>query len=330
MVVTLLATYVVAGCGASNSAPPESQPSSNTWLSPANIERAIAFRQSFGLRADDAWVRQVAADPSAHAAISRFSVPLAPFEATELGVRIASTEGLAEFVEAYGLGFPEEFVSVRVEPDRGRVVAQFSANTSAHETALRELVGPDAPLDVEEVRWTKAELDALFDRVVHDGWLEANGFDLLDAGLNPRTNQVDLHVSSADPQAVAKIQARYDPSGEMLNVISDGTGVTMLPRGTLRVFAIDQHGRPAGGLEFELVPDIPGAGYDGNVRETGADGGFELDEITATGYEVRLYRRYDAAGNYLEFVDRILVGSARAVVGPDAVMSIVIEVELNE
>jgi hypothetical protein len=49
----------------SSAATPMASAPTNSWQTADGIARAVAFRQSFGLRSDDAWVRSVASDPRA-------------------------------------------------------------------------------------------------------------------------------------------------------------------------------------------------------------------------------------------------------------------------
>lgn len=332
--VGLLATLVL-GCGdaARSLADPQpsvaATPSPNPWLTEANIARAIDFRTSFGLRADEAWVRRVAADPAANPRKSRYGIPLTPSEVAELVARAATTGALTDVVQAYGVDHPDDFVDVFVDAAQGRVIAQFAREIERHEAALRKLVAPDAPLDVEAVQYTHEELQVLFDRVVHDGWLDERGYDLLDAGINTRANRVELYVSTADPDAVQTIAAHYD-AGPMFEVTTDGIGWTQLPRGTLRGVAVDAHGTPVPALVVRLQPDVPpGTRLMGGPplqTETTARGRFELD-VPALGYEVTFHSQFGRDGRYLEFVEQVQVGQSRTEVIAEAVTVLVVEVE---
>jgi hypothetical protein len=156
----------------------------------------------------------------------------------------------------------------------------------------------------------------LSDRIAQDGWLRGEGFYLLDLGPDIRENVEQLHVSSAEPGAAGRI-ARHYGAGDMLIVTSDGTGVTSLPTGGLAGVVLDRFGRPVPELDVEIVGDIPGSGSRGDRGvETDSRGEFVMNDITATGYEVRLLDPTAADGARLEGADRIHVRTFRVTIEP--------------
>ncbi|HEU4673556.1 MAG TPA: hypothetical protein VFS32_11715 [Candidatus Limnocylindrales bacterium] len=300
---------------------------SNTWISPQGLSKAAAFRRSVGLRSDDAWLRSVASAPDAMAAVARFGVPLMPPEAAELEMRASSADAIAAVVSAYGTQHPDDYVGLVADPQSGRVVAKFARNVELHEKALRTLIAPAAPLDVVKVQWTKDELESLAHRISHDGWLRAQRYDLLDLGVDIASNRVQLLVSTADPDAVVRITDHYQAQGKLV-VTTDGTGVTLLPTGSLSGVALDHAGRPVAGLDVEFHPDIAGAGPRGDRGlETDSGGRFSIT-TQATGYTVVLLSSRGPDGEELTGSDRIEVGSARADIPTGGSTFVVVEVRL--
>lgn len=286
------------------------------WLTEAEIEKAIAFRRSVGLRLDRAWIEAVATRPDAEAGVRTFGVPLTGPEREGLLARARTAEAVTSVIQRYGQAHPEVWAGVHIED--GLVVGRFTGVTAVHEDELRSLLGPNAHWEVRGAHWTLAEMQDLRDRIAHDGWLRTEGYDLLDLGADLRANVVQLHVSSGEPDAAGRIARHYN-AGDMLVVTSDGTGVTSVPTGGLGGVVLDWLGQPVAGLDVEVIGDIPGSGPRGDRGvETDSRGEFEVKDIPATSYEVRLLDPTAADGTYLEGAARTLVRTFRVSVQPGA------------
>lgn len=287
--------------------------------SPEEIQRAIHFREGAGLRSDEPWVRQVAADPDAS---MEWSVPLTAAEAADIDERNANAEGVGEIVATYGDSVPNEYGGVYLDQEqRGIVTVLFTGNLAAHETRLRSLLRLGTRFTVRQVRWPERILRELQDRIAKDAdWMRKVDAVMQSIGVDVAGNFVELRISSKNPRAPALI-AEHFHTGEMLHVTSDGTGVALMPTGTIRGRAVDRLGRPVPGLDVTVVSDIPGAGLRGDVGYlTREDGRFELRGVHATGFEVQLKR--EAAGGVWK-----VVGRRRVVVPAGGVAFVLIVVQ---
>src|SRR4051812_40827488 len=89
---------------ASNAASPSSASSpSAAPVSEADVAKAIQFRTRFGLKADEAFVRAVVADPG-H--VIAYDIPLLPDEQAGLDARPKTFEEISTVLQDYGAGHP--------------------------------------------------------------------------------------------------------------------------------------------------------------------------------------------------------------------------------
>jgi hypothetical protein len=121
-----------------------------TTPSPAEMEEARRFRETFGLRADDAWISMVASDPSSQESVEQFGVPLLPSELTEMIERTTASAG--PIILDYARTVPDDWYGSYIDQQRGGViVAQFFRNTDRHRAALALLLPPSARWEVRQV-----------------------------------------------------------------------------------------------------------------------------------------------------------------------------------
>lgn len=300
MVAWLLATAValVASCASppTPSSPQAALPSATapnlrSIASPTEQEIADAtrFRKDYGLRADDAWVRQIADDATANR--TSFGVPLTVQEVDDLNHRPAAIEDIKALVVDYGRAHPEDYAGAFTDQQHGgQFVAQFSANVAAHRAALFAQVRPGAPLDVREVHWSLRQLQAFADQLDgNDPWFETIPAVIIGWGPDVIANRLWIEASSIDADLEKRIESHFGwPSG-LIAVESDGTGALLLETGTLRVIARKAHGEPIAGLACVAIPDLDGA-YDPRpvpMPTTDATGTCAL-RLPATGYWIRL------------------------------------------
>lgn len=305
--VLIVAVFALASCQAEPGALNEPQ-LTNAELSPQEILDARRFRELFGLRADDAWIRQVAADPTSEAGETAYGVPLTPAERADLDQRADKSHPIAEVIEAYGSGQPDWGGLFIDQTLGGIVVGLFTDQLDLHREAIRNQLYPGAAFEVRKVRWTLAKLQALAARILEDReWLGTVAAAWDGSGVDIGANVVVLRISSANAAASDLITAHYEAQGQ-LRVESDGTGPILLPPGTLVVTARDARGRPVPGLDCVPIPDVAGA-FDGGIGyQTNEDGVCEIP-VRATGYEVRVETSIGG--------ERVTVGSGRTVVPPN-------------
>lgn len=317
---------LVVGCdaGPTSESPSVSAPSIRTSDGPTAVPRLLVhevadarrFREDYGLRADDEWIRDVAADPTSDR--TSFGVPLTTGEVAELNRRTAAADEIKNLVVDYALAHADEYAGAYTDQQRGGIfVAQFSGHVAEHKAALFARVRPGAPLEVREVRWSLEQLEAFASRLQGaGGWFRTIPAYLTGYGPNVPTNRVNVQISSVDPDAAAKIEAHFRWTNEIVEVETDGTGALLLPTGTLRIVARDSGGVPVPGLACVAIPDLDGAYEPRPIPMPTTDEiGRCVLRLPATGYWIRL-----EVGE----APPELVAIGRAVVVADATMGVVI------
>jgi hypothetical protein len=298
IVGAVLLVAVLVGCNGdiASSASPHVRPTptANPWLDADRLSRAVAFRQKSGLRADEAWVRQVAANPDAQDGVIAYGVPLTPDELRAFEARITDVEAVRTVVDEYGKAHAADWAGSTQDIATGIVTARFAAPIAPYEAALWARVPPNARLSVVQVNWSLQSLEAIElklrdDMVAGSPWFAENGMVVIGGGIDVRQNQLAIQVSSRRTDVDDLLEARYGAMG-MLAVAADGTGVLLLPKGNLVGRVIDQAGAPVVGASIELEGSIPGAGPGGDVGyQTSSTGRFRVDEIPAITYALRVY-----------------------------------------
>lgn len=299
------ALVVLAGCGGTPESLPATQPSDvpassvSAGLTQEDIAEAIGFRDKFGLRAEEAWVRLVASDPTAARGRLEYGVPLLPAELSELNSRPSLYRPVADAITSYGEAHPEEWAGLWIDQQRGGiVVAHFSENAAAHEAGLRELLSPEAQFEVRDVRWSLTELNELWVTVRKDfdgdhEWLDQIPAAFTGGGVDKQGNRVRLRVSSEDPDAASLIRRHYGVGADILRVESDGTGVVFRPFGRISVLALNRDGKPVPDLDCGAVRD----GHD-------ARGGVGIEATTDRNGRCSFEKRAFGYAVYLTVFDR--------------------------
>jgi len=285
-------------------------------LNASELEEAIRFRETFGLRADVFWIRQVAADPESRGLVE-FGVLLTPEEFGDMMRRNGiGLDSIKRMVVGYGLAHPRDWAGLFTDQQRGGIlVAQFSANLDEHREALLGQLGPNAPLEIREVEWSDAELRAKADTLRGtEDWFLTIPAVLTGWGVDVTTNRISIKISSVNGDATKLIEEHFGWEG-LVQVESDGTGEFLIPRGTLRVVVRDGAGQPVRGVRCEGEPDV-GSGAGGLSPRTDREGTCLLD-LPATGVWVHIVRGSGPT--------REILGTGRAVVVPGEAREVVID-----
>jgi hypothetical protein len=287
-------------------------------LTPAAVAEAQRYREDFGLRSDESWVRRVAADPASVAGVNRYGIPLTPEEVGELERRIQTTEAIKRLVVPYGESHPEDWAGAWIDHEAsGRLIAQFSGHVEEHRRQLYARISPEANFEVRAVDRSLAEIRemaSVLDEPANQEWFATIPAVLKGYGLRVAGNRLGVDLSTVHPDA-PRLVAEHFGWGDAVQVDVDGTGALLLGRGVLTVTARDGQGRPVAGLGCTAVADLPGA-YESpqQVPRTGPDGQCTL-ELPATGYWIRLSTQDD------------LAGMARATVVPNGRATVTVLVE---
>jgi hypothetical protein len=305
----ILALYAT-GCEATPTEP-EAIPETPTAVLelPDEVANAIRLRAAWGLRADEAWVRRLAADPSAVANAKAWEIPVTNAERAELDARKHSSDAVRGVILRYGQD-QLEWAGMFIDQEAGGVVvALFTDRVPEHTRELKKRLAPWLRWDVREARWTEGQL-AMFSQQVAadepwyrsiDAWFDGTGVDI-------SGNAVLLRISSANRAAVRLVHEHFG-NPAWLRVESDGIGRWVGARGILVVTAARTDGRPAVNLACVPTPDVPSAWIQGDVGFGTNDLGIcRIEGIAATTWTVELKR--DATGA----ADWVVVGRGRIVV----------------
>jgi hypothetical protein len=226
-------------------------------------------------------------------------------------------------VQRHAAGFPDEFGGLYIDNANSRIASLWTANLELHLAAIRELAGADAPVVVLPVRWSEAELRAVQDRV---DW-RWPGFAVVEsdpqgAGVDIIRNVVTIEISSANPDAprliAERLAADLGVPVVMLDVTSDGTGVELLPSGTVKgVVVLADGSRPgANDLLVDGRADTIGSCGGGDIGYgVGEDGRFEIPCKVGT-YTLEIKGPGPGGEGW------VVVGQARVVVDADQVPTV--------
>ena len=286
-------------------------------LSPAEVAGAIALRREFGLREDEAWVRAVAANPTA---VMDFGVPLMPFERDEIMRRPNGEAGITTALQDYLSGHADVSGGLYIDQARGGVVTILVTDDPApHQAALAELVGAEAPVAVRQVRWTEAQLNDVQERIAADqAFLATLPAQMKGSGVSIIDNVVELSISSAVPDAGARIAAHFGAVG-MLRVDSDGTGILLQPTGRILGRVIAPPGTDMNNLSPQYEADVDIGGRDSIGIGVTPDGTFVIDHLPPATYTVTILEMGD--------VENVEVGRGTVVVPPGAAVGLEIPLQ---
>lgn len=282
-----------------DAAPVDDSPSPSPTLPPipsglpADVEHAMSQRRAFGLRSDLEWVLAVAADSRSR--IELLDFPMLPEEEQVFQAWQDRYQALVAVIQHYAAEHADEFGGLYIDQPGHAVVAQWTGRLDVHEAEIRRRSAADAPLRVELITWSERALRTLQDQVVRDwDWFKDIDAAPQGAGVDLAANVMEIEISSANPDAPRLIVEHYVarlgvPSG-MLRVISDGTGVALMPRGTVRGTVVLADGSAPGENDLMIDGDGDGPGTCGGGDigyGVAADGGFEIP-CTVGGWTIKV------------------------------------------
>jgi hypothetical protein len=273
---------------------------------------ALRIRTQYGLRHDLAWIRDVAADPTA---TDEFGTPLLASESAALFGRNALPEPVKAALDRYG--HVDEFGGLYIDNAAGGfVVVLWTGDTSALEAALRVQLPRCHKVAFRQVRWSELELRRWQDRIAADvDWMETIPARWTSVGVNVSENTVEVDVSSSVLDVADRVIAHYNAPDGMIRVTSDGTGAHLLPYGTVIGRVLRADGSPPG--RNSLMLDA-GSSDDPPGWCGGGDVGYGVLEDGSFEYPCRVGRR-----------TILLRGPTPAVDGSGVVAAVVVVVPAN-
>jgi hypothetical protein len=259
----------------------------------------------------------VAANPDA---VMDFGVPMLPFEREQIIGRPGGEDETVMAVQAYLADHPDIAGGLYLDQARGGIVTMLvTADPAGHEAAVRNVIGPEAPLAVRQVRWTEAELRDLQDRIGADrAFLASIPAALATTSVDVIDNVTEVMISSADPDAARRIIEHFG-AGERLRIISDGTGVLLQPTGRIIGRIIAPPGTDLTSLSPQYEADVDIGPRDAVGIAVAPDGGFVIDRLPPATYTVTILE--------LGGVDNRVAGSATVVIPPGGAVAVEITYE---
>ncbi|HJP89752.1 MAG TPA: hypothetical protein VJ850_12020 [Candidatus Limnocylindrales bacterium] len=258
--------FVAIGCQPSAPTPAPTVAPTAAAEAPATPEEmeAVRLRAEWGLPADLAHVRAVAADPTAS---EYLSIPMLPTEIADMQARAANADAVREIVQAEANASPDDFCGFYIDNQNGGAfTSMWRANLVVHQAAVRARVGPTARVAFRTCRFSQQELDAVCTGIGSDdhGWLDALPAQWQGTECRSADNFVTMYISSAIPDAEARVLQHYadllDLPPGILVVASDGTGAALKPWGTVLITVLGMDGKPVGenSLNLDWSSDFEG------------------------------------------------------------------------
>lgn len=163
----------------------------------------------------------------------------------DLTARSDNSDAVVAAIREYAAGHADEYGGMYLDHDSGGgLITLWTGHTADHEAAIRARVSPAWRLAFRSVRYSErylrtvqAEVEANLEWMVDISALWQSVSD------DVIRNTVLLTVSSANPRAVELIEGHFG-LGAALTVVSDGTGVALVPWGEISGLVRT----PAGGL----------------------------------------------------------------------------------
>ena len=260
LLAALLAVLVVIACQPATPSPSAVAPSPSAAAAdtpPTDAEQQqMRVRRDFGLPADLAHVRAVAADP---AALEYLSILMLPSEVAEMQARAANIDAVRAVIQAEANKAPDDFCGFFIDnANRGAVTSMWKANLVVHEAAIRSKVAPTARVAFRSCRFSEQELDRVCELLNADDktWMADIPATWIGWGCGSSDNFVEMQISSAVPDAAARVLRHYTdafglPPG-ILVVRSDGNGARLKPWGTVLVTVLGLDGQPVGPNSLNL------------------------------------------------------------------------------
>lgn len=216
------------------------------------------FRETFGLRADEAWISWVANDPSSQESIEQFGVRLLPWELSQLIEQTRASTEAGPIILDYARTVPEDWYGSYIDQKHGgTIVAQFFRNTDRHRAALARLLPLSARWEARQVDQRTLDMIAFVARVKgDDAWFATIDAELLDVVTSPLDGGIVELTYLARSRDLDPVILDHYGAPDWLRVERAGVPPWTGPVGDLVVRAVDRGGRPVPDLLCNLRSDV--------------------------------------------------------------------------
>jgi hypothetical protein len=285
------------------------------------LDKARQFRQAFGLRADDAWLINVAANPASEPARIELGVPLLPSEFQDFLSRVDRAQAVLPFLETYGAAYPDVWGGAFIDQPAGGAVAMlFTDDVDLHRERLMRVLPEGSKVVVREAAWSLRDLAAFTARVKDDvPWFATIGTELYAVDLIEQQNQIRIRFLGPEPGAAQAIASHYGNESWFFTkwIDSGWTG----PLGGLDVLVQSIDGRPLPDMRCVPQTTVPAAMSD-IASVSKADGRCIFRRLPAVDYEIEIQA---PVGD-----EDVLVGRVSAKVTDGALTVLRVQVRLPE
>lgn len=293
-VLALSVTFTIAliACGTTPQPTAAPSPTATARIEPTarELTSALRFRTTFGLRADEAWIRAVFNDPASD---GTFGVPLLPSEVAAVMNAQAAANAVSDLVSAYGATVPEDWAGMYVDQKAGgTVVARFKANVNEHRTALLALLPAGAKVDVRSATWSDAELRGFIAQVEQESdWFPTIGTKLFTVEIAGLDNLGGIDALFNGPKGAAGAIEAHFGNPPWLRAVWFGPLEWTGPRGDLEVYTRDSAGRRVPMVDIVVDSEDDRVSVNTDIGFTTDEDGHLLHKnYPAVAYRVRAFR----------------------------------------
>lgn len=171
------------------------------------LQEELRFRGDFGLNSDPAFVTQLMSDPAAYD--GGYGAALTPDELADLQRRLAMEDAAIPLLD-HARALPT-YAGHWIDQRAGGVFKiALAGDAGQHRASIEALTPAGSALQVVEVRYSWAELEAVRERVRLDRIaLREEGIRIRELGIDPVSNRVEIAISALNDAAVAELHARF-------------------------------------------------------------------------------------------------------------------------
>ena len=238
----------------------------SAWAEPARVANQVKLRQRNRMRADRAWVLEVARNPQARFGYD--TILMTPQERNEFQARFtrssndaARREPMISQARAYAEQYPNQFAGSYLRSPSDyffdpplAFVLRFTGDIAAHETALKSLPVADIPLEILPARFSMKQLEDLMEILQrrYEALPEDGDIKLRSYGPSVQKNVIEVEAESNASDAAARLEAGYggkvkaiiypmqDDTKRM--AVTEGKGWRLLGRASHRGASRDSEG----------------------------------------------------------------------------------------